>query len=55
MIVIIRDFVHLAPNSIICGKVSIGESTLIGASLVIKPGLTIGKNAIIGRIKLLIS
>jgi sugar O-acyltransferase (sialic acid O-acetyltransferase NeuD family) len=45
---IIEDFVHLAPNAVLCGNVKVGEGSFIGANAVIKQGITIGKNCIIG-------
>lgn len=44
----ILDFVHVAPRATICGSVTIGEGTLVGAAAVIIPGITIGKWCIIG-------
>lgn len=40
---IIEDYVHLAPGAVLCGGVSIGEGTLVGASAVILPNIKIGK------------
>ena len=45
---IIGDFAHIAPGTVLCGKVQIGENSLIGANSVIIPGIKIGKNVIIG-------
>lgn len=45
---IISDFVHIAPNATLCGGVTVGEGTLIGAGSVIIPNVKIGKWAIIG-------
>jgi sugar O-acyltransferase (sialic acid O-acetyltransferase NeuD family) len=45
---IIEDYVHLAPGSVLCGNVTVGEGSFIGANAVIKQGITIGKNCIIG-------
>ena len=39
---IIEDFVHIAPNSTLCGNVFIGEGTLIGAGAIVLPGVKIG-------------
>ena len=44
----IGDFVHISPNSTLCGNVSIKEGTWIGAGSVILPGVTIGKWCVIG-------
>lgn len=45
---IIEDFVHVAPNSTICGGVQVGEGTLIGAGSTVIPNVRIGKWCIIG-------
>jgi sugar O-acyltransferase (sialic acid O-acetyltransferase NeuD family) len=45
---IIGDFVHIAPNAVLCGNVKVGRSTFIGANAVIRQGITIGNNVIIG-------
>ena len=44
----INDFVHIAPGVTICGGVSIGKSTLVGAGATILPNIMVGKNVIIG-------
>ena len=45
---IIDDFVHLAPGSILCGRVNVGEGTLIGAGATVIPGVKIGKWVTVG-------
>jgi sugar O-acyltransferase (sialic acid O-acetyltransferase NeuD family) len=45
---VIADYVHLAPRSVLCGRVTIGEGTLVGAGAVILPGITIGAWATVG-------
>jgi len=40
---IIEDFVHISPNATLCGAVSVGEGTLVGAGAVVIPGIKIGK------------
>jgi len=45
---VIESFVHIAPNSTLCGDVHIGKGTLIGAGSVVLPGIKIGSNCIIG-------
>ena len=42
------DFVHIAPNTTLCGEISVGEGTLIGAGAVVIPGVKIGSWANIG-------
>lgn len=44
----IADFVHIAPRAVLCGSVTVGEGTLIGAGAVVLPGIKIGKWAVIG-------
>ncbi len=44
----IKDFVHIAPGSTLCGSVEIGESTHIGAGTVVKQEVKIGNNTMIG-------
>ena len=45
---VIEDFVHIAPNSTLCGNVTVGEGTLFGAGAVAIPGVKIDKNCIGG-------
>lgn len=45
---IIEDFVHISPNSCLCGGVYIGEGTQVGAGSVIVPGIKVGKWSIVG-------
>ena len=45
---IVKDFVHLAPGSIILGGVQIGNGVLVGAGSVVLPGIKIGDWATIG-------
>jgi len=45
---VIGDFVHLAPRSVLCGRVSVGEGTLVGAGATIIPGIKVGSWAVIG-------
>jgi acetyltransferase EpsM len=44
----IEDFVHVSPNSTICGNVRVGEGTHVGAGTVIIPGINVGRWSIIG-------
>jgi sugar O-acyltransferase (sialic acid O-acetyltransferase NeuD family) len=39
----IDDFVHISPHSTLCGNVSIGKGSQVGAGAVIIPGIKIGK------------
>ena len=45
---ILEDCVEIAPMATVCGEVTIGENTWIGANATILPGLKIGKNCVIG-------
>lgn len=45
---VIKDFVHIAPGSTLCGNVKVGELTFIGAGTTVKNGITIGKNVTVG-------
>lgn len=45
---LVDDFVHIAPGSVLCGNVKVGEGTLVGAGSVIIPGVKIGKWCTIG-------
>jgi len=40
---IIDDYVHISPNATLCGAVSMGEGSQIGAGAVVIPGIKIGK------------
>lgn len=44
----IDDFVHISPQSTLCGNVTVGEGTWIGAGTIITPGVKIGKWCVIG-------
>lgn len=45
---IVEDFAHISPHSTLCGNVSVGEGTWIGAGSIIIPGVKIGKWCVIG-------
>lgn len=44
----ISDFVHLAPGSSLCGRITVGEGTLVGAGSTIIPGIRIGAWCTVG-------
>lgn len=44
----IEDGVHLAPGVTLCGCVTIGKNTMIGAGATVLPWLRIGTNTVIG-------
>ena len=45
---IIEDYAHIAPGVHLCGRVQVGEGTLIGVGSVVIPNVKIGKWSIIG-------
>lgn len=45
---ILEKYVHVAPHATVCGNITIGEGTLIGAGAVIIPHIKIGKWCVIG-------
>ena len=45
---VVEDFAHIAPRVVLCGNVTVGEGTLIGAGATVIPGKKIGKWATIG-------
>jgi sugar O-acyltransferase (sialic acid O-acetyltransferase NeuD family) len=44
----VGDYVHLAPGSVLCGCVTVGEGAFIGARAVVVPGKKIGVWATVG-------
>lgn len=42
------DFVHLAPGSMLCGNVSVGSGSMIGASASVKNNVAIAPDCVIG-------
>lgn len=44
----LKDYVHVSPNTILCGEVSINNRSWIGAGSVVKQQISIGENVIIG-------
>jgi sugar O-acyltransferase (sialic acid O-acetyltransferase NeuD family) len=45
---VLHDFVHVAPGAILCGDVTVGEGTFVGAGSVVRQGIRIGSNVMIG-------
>lgn len=45
---VLGDGVHLAPHATLCGCVSVGENTMIGAGAVVLPRVIIGAHSIVG-------
>ncbi len=44
----LADYVHISPRAALCGTVSVGECTQIGAGAVVRNNLTIAGDCIIG-------
>ncbi len=44
----LSDYVHVAPNAVLCGGVAVGEGSLVGAGATVIQDITIGRWAIIG-------
>lgn len=44
----LNDFVHISPNATLCGNVTIGKGSWVGAGATIIQGIKVGKNVIIG-------
>ncbi len=44
----IAAHVHIAPGAVLCGGVTIGQSTFVGSGSTIIQGITIGESALIG-------
>ena len=45
---VIEDYVHISPHSTLCGNVSVGAGSWIGAGTTVIPGVKIGKWSVIG-------
>ena len=45
---VLEDAVHIAPGAHLCGGVSVGKGTLIGAGATVVPNINIGCDAIVG-------
>lgn len=44
----LENGVHLAPGAVLCGCVSVGENSMIGAGAVVLPRIIIGRNVVVG-------
>lgn len=44
----LESFVHLAPGSVVCGNVKVGEGTHIGSNAVVIQNIKIGDNSVVG-------
>lgn len=51
----VANYVHVAPGAVLCGRVKVGEGTLIGAGSIIIPGITIGAWSVVGAGAVVIS
>lgn len=45
---VIEDFAHVAPGAVLCGNVTVGAGSFVGANAVIRQGVRVGKNVTIG-------
>jgi len=45
---ILEDFVHISPNATLCGSVTIGKGSHVGAGAVVLPEIRVGEYCIIG-------
>lgn len=45
---IINDYAHISPNATLCGGVSVGQLSQVGAGAIVNPGISIGQNSIVG-------
>ena len=44
----LHDGVEIGPGTVLCGRVTVGRNTWVGANATIRPRVTIGSNSIIG-------
>lgn len=44
----LEQYVHVSPNATLCGNVTVGEASWVGAGATIIQGINIGKNVTIG-------
>ncbi|MCE2617187.1 MAG: acetyltransferase [Phocaeicola sp.] len=51
----IEDYVHISPHATLCGEVTVGEGTWIGAGTVLKQCTKIGKWSVIGAGSVVVS
>jgi sugar O-acyltransferase (sialic acid O-acetyltransferase NeuD family) len=45
---IIGDFTHVCPGTVLCGNVTVGKRSFIGANSVVKPGVSICDDVVVG-------
>jgi UDP-N-acetylbacillosamine N-acetyltransferase len=45
---IIEDFVHIAPNAVLCGNVQVGKYSFVGANTVVRQNTNIASDVIVG-------
>lgn len=45
---IVKDYVHVAPSAVLCGRVHLGEGAFVGAGAVLLPGIHVGEWATVG-------
>lgn len=44
----LADFVHLSPNATLCGTVTVGENTHVGAGVTVKNNTSVASDCVIG-------
>ena len=52
---VLEDYVHISPNTTLCGSVKVGEGAHVGAGATIIPNISIGKWVTIGAGSVIIS
>lgn len=45
---IVEDFVHIAPNAVLCGNVHVGKRSFVGANTVVRQNTSITSDVIVG-------
>lgn len=51
----LSDFVHIAPGAVLCGNVSVGNDSFIGANSVVRQNVEIGEKIVIGAGSVVVS
>lgn len=51
----IGDFVHISPHATLCGNVTVGSGTWVGAGVIVRQGVSIGCDCIVGAGSVVVS
>lgn len=51
----LSDYVHIAPGAVLCGNVSVGKDSFVGASSVVRQSINIGEKITVGAGSVVIS